>query len=127
MPYKFECLPGCSNCCQVNDGFVFLSEDEAEKIAKYLETTIAEMHKWFIKQIDKRLCLVDGENEHCIFIEDNRCLIYPVRPQQCRDYPFWPEIISSKERWEKEKVVCPGIGTGKIYKADEIEKIISKK
>ncbi len=126
MQYKFECVSGCSNCCQVNDGFVFLSEDEAEKIAKYLETGIAELYKWFIKQIDNRLCLVDGESEHCIFIEDNRCLIYPVRPQQCRDYPFWPEIISSPERWDREKIICPGIGAGKEYRKEDINNTITK-
>ena len=127
MEYKFTCLPNCSNCCQISDGFVFLSEDEAEKIAEYLETDIDELYKWFIKKVENKLFLIDGEDERCIFIEDNRCLIYPVRPQQCRDYPFWPEIISSKERWKKEKSVCPGIGKGKTYSAEAIEKIIHQK
>jgi Fe-S-cluster containining protein len=109
MDFKFECIAGCSNCCRLSDGFVFLTEDEANNIAEYLHKPIEEIHKWFIKRLDDRFCLVDGENEHCIFLENDRCLIYPVRPQQCKDYPFWPEITSSEDRWIKEKKVCPGI------------------
>ncbi len=126
MEYKFICIEGCSNCCRVGNGFVFLEEEEAKNIADYLNHPHDAFFQWFIKKLDNRLCLVDGENENCVFIENNRCLIYPVRPQQCRDYPFWPEIISSEERWEQEKAVCPGIGHGKEYNIKEIQSIINK-
>ena len=126
MEYRFECIEGCTNCCSVGDGFVFLTEDEARNIADYLQRTLDEFYRWFTKRLDDRLCLVDGEDEQCIFIENNGCLIYPVRPQQCRDYPFWPEIVSSKKRWEKEKSVCPGIGHGKTYTTQEVKKIIER-
>ncbi len=127
MEYKFECIKGCSNCCKVSDGFVFLTEKEAQKIADYLQKPVEEFYLWFTKKLDDRLCLVDGDDENCVFIENSRCLIYPVRPQQCRDYPFWPEIISTIKRWEQEKSVCPGIGKGKTYTKDEIDEIIFHK
>ncbi|WP_408938899.1 YkgJ family cysteine cluster protein [Helicobacter sp. MIT 00-7814] len=28
-------------------------------------------------------------NIECIFFENGKCAIYPVRPKQCRDFPFW--------------------------------------
>jgi Fe-S-cluster containining protein len=118
MKFEFECVSGCSNCCRLSDGFVFLTEKEVENIAAYLQKSADDIYRWFIKRLDERLCLVDGEDEHCIFLENDRCIIYPVRPQQCRDYPFWPEITASEERWIQEKSVCPGI---KIHKKKFIE------
>ncbi|MGI0406107.1 YkgJ family cysteine cluster protein [Helicobacter himalayensis] len=46
----------------------------------------------------------------CIFFENGKCAIYPVRPKQCRDFPFWEshKILDadSKEALELE---CKGI------------------
>ena len=28
------------------------------------------------------------------------CTVYPVRPLQCRTWPFWPENLSSKQSWD---------------------------
>ena len=64
MEYRFECIANCSVCCRLSDGFVFLTEDEAQNIATYFNISIKELYKWFIKQLDDRICLVDGD-ERC--------------------------------------------------------------
>jgi Fe-S-cluster containining protein len=40
----------------------------------------------------------------CIFLDrtTNQCQIYPVRPVQCRTYPFWPTVTASVESWNAE-------------------------
>ena len=40
----------------------------------------------------------------CIFLGDDgkMCTIYEARPVQCRTYPFWPNIMQSKEKWDEE-------------------------
>lgn len=54
------------------------------------------------------------------------CSVYPVRPAQCRTYPFWPEIISSPTAWEKEAAFCPGMNKGKLFTVSEIEALAKK-
>ena len=54
------------------------------------------------------------------------CSVYETRPLQCRTWPFWSEIVESKESWEeasKGLEGCPGINSssGTLYSVQEIE------
>lgn len=69
----------------------------------------------------------EKDNYDCIFLSDKGCSIYPVRPLQCRNYPFWSNIMISKEEWQKESSFCPGIGKGKLYSKKEIEGFLEEK
>jgi len=124
---KFECQPTCVNCCQLSQGFVFLTENEAAKIAVYLNVSEDELLHYFTKVIDDKLCLVDGEENNCVFLENLKCNIYDVRPSQCQTYPFWPENMKSKFRWQLTSKECPGIGMGRTYSDDEIGQILNGK
>ena len=119
---KFECQPDCANCCKLSNGFVFLTDEEALMISENLGISEDDFLQHFTRIVDDQLCLVDGEDEHCVFLEDHKCNIYDVRPLQCRTYPFWPENLKSKSRWQLTKDECPGIGKGKNYTAEEIDK-----
>jgi len=35
-----------------------------------------------------QLALLDKADGSCAFLEDDRCSIYAVRPEQCRSFPF---------------------------------------
>lgn len=124
---NFECQPDCSNCCKLSNGYVFLTETEAMYIANYLEISEKEFLQHFTRIIDEQLCLVDGENEHCVFLENHRCNIYDIRPIQCQTYPFWPENLKSKSRWQITQDECPGIGKGRHYSDREIDLSLRKK
>jgi Fe-S-cluster containining protein len=47
---------------------------------------------------------VDADGPACIFLDrtTNHCQIYPVRPVQCRTYPFWPTVTASVQSWNAE-------------------------
>ncbi|MEJ2053584.1 MAG: YkgJ family cysteine cluster protein [Calditrichaceae bacterium] len=122
MDIRFECQADCANCCKLSNGFVFLSDIEAIKIADSLGMPQNEFLQYFTRIIDDQLCLVDGENDSCVFLENNRCTIYEGRPKQCRTYPFWPENLKSVTRWQIIGEECPGIGNGRKYTREEIEK-----
>ncbi len=49
-----------------------------------------------------------GDNYACLFFdkEKNGCGIYPVRPEQCRTFPFWPYFREHPEEAFEE---CPGV------------------
>ncbi len=80
-----------------------------------------------IQSVLKRV--LDGEMNTATNLLENitgsgkQCAIYPVRPSQCRSWPFWPENILSPEDWQNTAVKCPGINTGKLYTFEEIESI----
>lgn len=65
----------------------------------------------------------DDTQADCLFLENKRCGVYEARPTQCRTWPFWPEVLNSKS-WSKEVAsFCPGVGKGKTWSAEEIQKI----
>ena len=48
------------------------------------------------------------------------CVIYPVRPAQCRTWPFWESNLRSRKNWDSIAEGCPGIGRGPLIGVDEI-------
>lgn len=79
----------CGNCCRW-PGYVRVSQEELAEIANALDMPLEELVREYTEVTrDRRgLTLVEQPNGHCIFLDENGdCIIYPVRPQQCRDFP----------------------------------------
>ena len=122
---RFQCQM-CRYCCSSEPGYVYLSEKEIEEEAAYLGLPREEFIKKYCRYVDcgeySLVSLQETADYDCIFLTEKGCGIYQVRPYQCRQYPFWKSIMSSKEAWENEKNYCPGIGKGEIIPKREIEK-----
>ena len=109
---NFTCLPDCGKCCDEPGGIVYLSLEDAERIAQHhgLETEL-----WLTRDCrrthDGRWVLESREEDGiCIFLkEDKTCSIYQVKPAQCSAFPFWRENMVSDRSWRKTKRLCPGI------------------
>jgi len=69
---------------------------------------------YFIKRQNRfslREKALDGE-WRCIFLDSRaRCTIYPVRPLQCRQFPFWSHFKKDISGLKEE---CPGV----VFNAD---------
>ncbi|MBD3420861.1 MAG: YkgJ family cysteine cluster protein [Chitinivibrionales bacterium] len=115
---RFSCC-GCGSCCTGDPGAVYLSNEEAACIAFALELALDEFYKCYTRNLHGKCSLQERHDGSCIFY-DNGCTIYPVRPGQCRTYPFWFSILRSPERWRRESRYCPGIGRGKLHAKEEI-------
>ena len=120
----------CGACCGGESGYVWLTEVEKTAIACYLNITIEELEtlylhhtqgKWSIKERS------NNENFDCVFLEEGRCSIYPVRSAQCRDFPFWESMLANKDEWDFYATRCPGMNSGKHYTLEEIKEIIKAK
>ena len=124
---RFECTR-CSNCCRHEPGYVFLTEEDLQSVAKATGTTRAEALAKYCRTIDagivKRISLKEKDNFDCIFWEDDGCTIYSGRPFQCRSYPFWSGVVASRDSWERESLKCPGINRGKTHSMESIERWI---
>ena len=118
----------CGQCCSHPEGVVELTSDELTALADYLGIDEGEFRERYISkgQNDDVFELQSHKNGDCIFLEDERCQVYEVRPLQCRTYPFWPEIVKSSFRWNAAARDCPGIGQGRLYSGQEIEALVKQ-
>jgi Fe-S-cluster containining protein len=105
---KFKCT-GCGACCSKEPGAVFISEQEAASMAEYLQISLEHFYQLYTRKLHGLTSLKEKENFDCVFLIDNRCSLYESRPKQCKTYPFWPELLESKEAWEEEKQRCEGL------------------
>ncbi len=93
-------------------------------MAEHLGIDLDTFSKKYVRKVGKRYSLLEkGENYDCVFLKEKACQIYSVRPKQCRTYPFWPELLESKERFEAEAEHCEGISSeGDLISFETIEK-----
>ncbi|NBO23986.1 MAG: YkgJ family cysteine cluster protein [Chlamydiae bacterium] len=125
----FKCT-GCGACCTGSPGYVFLTEEDEQLIAKELNISIVEFQKTYTRLFMGRRSLnEDPKNYDCVFLKNNRCSLYQSRPKQCRTYPFWSGIMQKKSHWEEEKNHCEGIEhpDSKFYTEAEIETILKER
>jgi Fe-S-cluster containining protein len=47
--------------------------------------------------------------------------VYPVRPTQCRTFPFWREHVRSRAAWDRLADECPGCNQGRRFTPEEID------
>jgi Fe-S-cluster containining protein len=108
---RFECT-GCGGCCTGSPGYVWVSDEEIEKMATYLNLSLEEFSKNYLRLIGKRYSLREhprAGNYDCFFLKEKRCTIYPVRPSQCSAFPWWRENLDSPESWTETARRCEGI------------------
>ena len=124
----FECT-GCGRCCAgPEEGYVWLTSDELAAIAEYLELSPKHMRSKYVRKVDRRMSLVERpDNRDCVFLTDGPdgrrvCRIYPVRPRQCRTWPFWPSNLVGPDDWAMTGLRCPGVNRGQLHTHDEIER-----
>jgi len=119
---RFECTR-CRQCCTGEPGYVWVNKNRVVSIADFLAMTVREFLTRYCRRVWWRVSLKEMDNGDCVFLTEQGCSVYPVRPEQCRSFPFWPDNLSSPGRWEAVRKRCPGVGRGKLYRPDEIHRI----
>lgn len=108
---QFSCT--CSgHCCSGAPGYVWVNSEEIAALAAELGMTPNAFGKKYLRSVNGRISLIEKPDYDCVFLEDKKCTVYNARPVQCRTYPFWPEIMESKQAWKRESAECPGINQG---------------
>lgn len=118
----FECQK-CGACCSGAPGTVYVYKSEIEKIARYLSLRVSSFLDKYLYPFKGDYSVREYPDGRCPFFQDG-CTIYPVRPGQCRTFPFWFENLRSPEKWRKVSKECPGIGRGRYYPKEQILKIL---
>lgn len=129
---KFSCT-SCGICCKGPDpGWVIVDEVDILRLVEELGMTTTAFGKKYLRRVTVEgqavLSLIEKRNHDCTFWEDGvGCQVYMSRPQQCRSWPFWPEVIASKTAWQEASAVCPGMDQGRVYERKEVERIVGGK
>ncbi len=119
--FDFACS-ACGRCCS-GPGEVYFTDEDLEKIYIYLklDANQAQALKRKLIQFRRRGLHTHSSGKTCLFLKKNLCTIYPVRPLQCRTFPFWPSNFSSPESLDELRTECPGSlkGTGEQFTFQE--------
>jgi len=110
---RFTCRPDCGRCCTRHGDYdyVYLLPDDVRALASHFEMSVAAFRRRHTRKEEGHIVLrMDGPA--CPFLEGSRCSVYEARPRQCRTFPFWPENLKTRKRWESLATFCPGIGGG---------------
>ncbi|NOX15586.1 MAG: YkgJ family cysteine cluster protein [Epsilonproteobacteria bacterium] len=112
--YAFEtnaCEKCAGNCCIGESGYIWVTPVQMQNIANFLNLEIEKFYEKYIKKVKYKYSLKEIEYNggfKCVFFEEKRrsCGIYPVRPEQCKTFPFWEHFKTNINEVEDE---CPGI------------------
>ena len=120
---RFFCTR-CNRCCRHDEGYVFLSQADLERLSAGLALPIAEVVDKYCRKVHSagfaRLSLGEKRNLDCIFWEGG-CTVYNHRPLQCRSYPFWAAFSEDNDGWEAEAHNCPGMNVGPVVPQSHID------
>ncbi|MCW8802213.1 MAG: YkgJ family cysteine cluster protein [Candidatus Bathyarchaeota archaeon] len=114
---RFVCEK-CARCCGDTEDtirHVLLLKTEAKKISDIISKEIEEFadevfgFEPYIYEMKKTE--PDGK---CLFLENNRCRIYEIRPLICRFYPFELKNLGNNNYSFLFTTHCKGIGQGPI-------------
>lgn len=117
---RFRCTR-CGDCCTGAPGFVWVTEAELAALAAFRGESLEEVRGLYTKWTERGHSLREKLNGDCVFFDRKEgCTVYPVRPAQCRTWPFWESNVETVQAWEKTCAVCPGSGQGDLIPAEEI-------
>lgn len=123
---RFACT-GCGRCCAWpgDDYIVEVSRAEQRRIQEFLGVSWAWFRRRYVTRHDDDTDSLRIPESRCVFLDAaNRCRIYPVRPLQCRTYPFWPELLGQEKRWRAERRHCEGIDRGEVVPLARIQRLL---
>ena len=123
---RFECNK-CGLCCgntKDKTRRILMLDSEAKEIAEKTAIPPAEFSSEvagkqpYMREMNKN---PDGK---CIFLKDNACLIYGLRPLICRFYPFELKFNTSLGTYEFTATEeCPTINKGKSFDETDFKKL----
>lgn len=93
---RCESCPG--TCCNIKGGgCVWITDEEILQVSQFLG------HSPELIQKKQGWSLLVHPKKGCHYLKNGKCSIYPVRPSQCRNFPFWSHLKTKDIRH------CPGI------------------
>lgn len=104
---------------------VIMTRAELRAIARHLGLEVAAFRARYgvVEDADGDLMIEAANGKGCPLLDPAKgCSVHPVKPSQCRTWPFWQEMLDDRDEWEAGKRYCPGMdaASGRRYTRDEI-------
>lgn len=122
---RFQCQSGCTNCCEVS-GYVYLTERDLKRMASHIGMPVQDFETRYVYRTRHLLRLRKPRAGQCHFLKGGGCSVHPVKPVQCRTFPFWPDLVEDRRQWRQTKKYCPGIGRGDLIQIGTALEIASE-
>lgn len=103
----FECRR-CNQCCY-GEGGIYLERHQVAAAAAELGMGEAEFVAAYLRERDGRYEVVCKDDGACALLGPQGCRIHRVKPERCRQWPFFPEILERPQALAEAKELCPGI------------------
>ena len=117
---SFEC-ERCALCCgdtEKKSRSILLLKGEADRISEKNLLGLNEFAEKIEGLEPYTYRMRKTEDRKCVFLKDNSCSIYQIRPLICRFYPFQLKNPGNDRYVIEYTDECPGIGKGpKLKKA----------
>ncbi len=112
--YSFDaraCSSCQAKCCTGESGYIHVNASEMESISKFIGLGIEDFTQSYLFKNGYKYSIKErkfNDSYECAFYDraSNGCVIYDVRPTQCRTFPFWDYF---KTRVDELKLECPGV------------------
>jgi len=123
---KFDCNK-CGICCSdttQKNRHILLLEQEAKKIAKHTSSCIPDFSTEIGDKFPYIYEMKKTSERKCVFLKEEKCSIYRLRPLICIFYPFELEFNSDKGMHNFNFTVeCPGISQGKVFQEKDFKRL----
>lgn len=120
---RFRC-ERCGACC-IEEGpyvCVYVSDLDVTRLSHFFNLSPETFLRRFCEK-EGGETILKSHKGMCVFLKRNLCRAYPMRPFQCRTWPFWTANLKQAFWKGPLRERCPGIGQGPFYSEEEIEQI----
>jgi Fe-S-cluster containining protein len=107
-PERFFVCRQCGECCR-GFGGTYVTEADMSAIAAYLGHRPETFAQNYCRRSGSRWVLAQGAEGFCVFARNRLCVIHPVKPRMCRQWPFIENVLKEPENWRLMASMCPGI------------------
>ena len=104
---RFECQV-CGTCC-LGEGGIYLQKKEIEAITEYLRLPRDRFLKEYCLEKNGKIYIHVKTDGFCHFAREGKCLIHPVKPTPCRQWPFFKPMLTDQPNWEVARNSCPAL------------------
>jgi Fe-S-cluster containining protein len=102
----FSCRQ-CGECCRGEKG-ILVTPAELTAMAAHLGLTPGDFAARYLVEtaLGPQLASPNGA---CILQADGLCLVHPVKPRICREWPYLPALLRHADEFDAAKEACPGL------------------
>jgi|UniRef100_A0A7V6A2C6 Fe-S-cluster containining protein len=102
----FSCRQ-CGECCRGERGILVAPVEQAA-MAEYLGLDPGDFAARYLIATPLGPQLA-SRNGACVMQEANLCLVHPVKPRICREWPYLPALLNHADEFAAAKEACPGL------------------